>query len=355
MVTSVLPEFAINLTDGRTEPYGSGLINTTWRVFTGSQDYILQRINQQVFRDPQKIADNVRKIGDYLRKNHPDYPFVLPIQTKSRQELAFVEGMGYYRLSPFVKGSTSLDVVENPDEAYEAALQFGRFAARLSELNPSALHITIPDFHNLRLRYDQFRQSLIKGNRERIAASGKAIEDIEAFTFIVSGYDSICNDPAYKIRVMHHDTKISNVLLDRNNKGMCVIDLDTMMPGHFFSDAGDMLRTYLSPVSEEETDLSLNHIRKEIFEAIVKGYLVEMRDELTMAEKRSFIFAGKIMIYMQAIRFLADHFNDDIYYGARYPGHNYYRALNQIDLLKKLQREEPELEKILHQHINTNK
>ncbi len=352
LVSNILSAFSIDLIDGKAETFGSGLINTTWRVHSGSQDYILQKINQQVFRDPQKIADNLRRITDYLQQHHSQYSFVAPVKTRLGEDLAHIPGEGYFRLMPFVQNSLSLEVVSEPGEAQEAAAQFGRFTAKLSGLNPSCLFITIPDFHNLRLRYQQFRQALLKGNQDRILEAAAAIRQIQSFEHIVSGYENICQDPAFRIRVMHHDTKISNVLLDKNKKGICVIDLDTVMPGHFFSDAGDMLRTYLSPVSEEETDLSKNIIRENIFEAIVKGYFQEMRQELTLPEKKAFIFAGKIMIFMQAIRFLTDHFNDDVYYGARYPGHNYFRALNQIDLLQKLTEKEPVLENILTSQIN---
>jgi hypothetical protein len=126
------------------------------------------------------------------------------------------------------------------------------------------------------------------------------------------------------------------VLFDANNKGLCVIDLDTVMPGYFISDIGDMMRTYLSPANEEEKDFSKIEIRQEYFESIWKGYMSEMKDELNREEKSHFIYAGEFMIYMQALRFLTDHLNNDVYYGARYEGQNFVRAGNQMQLLKKL-------------------
>ncbi|ULQ53464.1 phosphotransferase enzyme family protein [Flavihumibacter fluvii] len=351
MVQSILPEFLLASEDMRSEPFGSGLINSTWRIYNNQAEYILQKINTSVFQHPHFIAENVRKIADYLNKKYPDYQIVVPIKTRTNQELAFVEGDGYYRLVPFVKGSHTLNVVNTPEEAYEAAKQFGKFTALLSGMDARELHNTIPDFHNLRLRYDQFQQSLKKGNQERIAAAAGAVRYIQEQVSIVEEFDAICNNPEFKIRVMHHDTKINNVLLDNNKKGICVIDLDTVMPGYFISDAGDMLRTYLSPASEEETDLSKNSIREDIFSAIVRGYMEEMKAVLTPAEKAAFVYAGKFMIYMQAIRFLADHFNNDVYYGARYKGHNYNRAMNQIDLLQKLIAKEKILLGILNKYI----
>jgi Ser/Thr protein kinase RdoA (MazF antagonist) len=143
-------------------------------------------------------------------------------------------------------------------------------------------------------------------------------------------------NPAFRLRVTHHDTKISNVLFDNDDRGLCVIDLDTVMPGYFTSDVGDMMRTCVSPVSEEEKDFSKIMIREDYYKAIVKGYTEGMQGELSEDEQGSFFDAGCYLIYMQALRFLADHINNDIYYGAKYEGHNYMRACNQIVLLKKM-------------------
>jgi Ser/Thr protein kinase RdoA (MazF antagonist) len=163
---------------------------------------------------------------------------------------------------------------------------------------------------------------------------------------IVSTYERIKTMPQFKLRVTHHDTKISNVLYDKNDKSICVIDLDTVMPGYFISDIGDMMRTYLSPVSEEEQDLAKVCIRDDFYKAIVDGYYGQMKGELTEAEKGFFFYAGTFMIYMQALRFLTDHINNDIYYGARYEGHNLIRAKNQIALLEELLKKESSLQKM---------
>ncbi|KIC91385.1 phosphotransferase enzyme family protein [Flavihumibacter sp. ZG627] len=351
MARSILPAYLEYTEDLQSEPYGSGLINTTWRVYNKDSAYILQKINAGVFKDPVKIASNVRMISDYLRHHYPEYLFVDPIKTLENKDLAFMEGDGFYRLTPFIKGSHTEDVVLTAEVAYEAAKQFGRFSALLDGFDANKLFITIPDFHNLRLRYDQFKTSIKEGNQKRILRAGDQIDFIAANETIVDQFDAILQNPDFRIRVMHHDTKISNVLLDEKNKGICVIDLDTLMPGYFISDVGDMLRTYLSPASEEETDFSKIYIREEIFEAIVKGYLGEMRSVLSDAEKTSIVYAGKFMIYMQAIRFLTDYFNDDTYYGARYPEHNFNRAANQIDLLRKLMEKESILVTLLQKFI----
>ena len=138
------------------------------------------------------------------------------------------------------------------------------------------------------------------------------------------------------------------MLFNNNDKGLCVIDLDTVMPGYFISDVGDMIRTYLSPVSEEEKDFSKIQIRDEYFKAIAEGYLTEMNDELTATEKEHFVYAGKFMIYMQALRFLTDYLNDDIYYGSKYEGHNFIRANNQLTLLNRLIEKENHLSSLIN-------
>ncbi|MEO6221009.1 MAG: aminoglycoside phosphotransferase family protein, partial [Ginsengibacter sp.] len=243
---------------------------------------------------------------------------------------------GYFRMFPFVNGSHTVDVVQSPSQAYEAARQFGKFTNLLSGFDTSQLKITIPDFHNLSLRYQQFEYSLIHGNTERIREADKSIQNIKQHFDIVQKFEHIKSDSAFKLRVTHHDTKISNVLFDDNNQGLCVIDLDTVMPGYFISDVGDMLRTYLSNVSEEEKDLSKIEVREEIFRAIIEGYGREMKNELSGPEKEHFVYAGKFMTYMQAIRFLTDYLSNDIYYGAKYPDHNFVRGNNQLVLLKQL-------------------
>jgi len=317
-------------------PVHNGLINHTWRIKNSHYSYILQRINHQVFKDPEAIASNIRMIADYLAANEPDYFFVCPIQTNNGLEMMHRENDGYFRLTRFVENSHTITIVEKPLQAFEAARKFGEFTSLLSGFPVKKLHTTIPDFHNLSLRYQQFNEALESGNKVRIRQSEDLIRFITDNKNIVDTYEAILHNPAFQLRVTHHDTKITNVLFDKEDKGICVIDLDTVMPGYFISDVGDMMRTYLSPVNEEEKDFSTITIREEFFKAIWDGYISEMKYELSDEEKAHFIYAGKFMIYMQAIRFLTDHLNDDIYYGAKYEGHNYVRAGNQAVLLQRL-------------------
>lgn len=331
----VLSAFGLELDGLEQNSFGTGLINHTWKLRTSQGSFILQTINQNVFPYPEVIAGNIDAVGDYLKQNYPEYFFVRPIKTKDEHSMVMFEN-NYYRMFPYVNGSHAKTVVGNASEAYEAARQFGIFTKLLSGLDTQNLQLSLPDFHNLSLRYIQFEQALISGDKQRIIDSENIIQQIKRHRDIVKTYQSILSNPDFKIRVTHHDTKISNVLFDESNRGICVIDLDTLMPGLFISDVGDMMRTYLCPVSEEENDFNKIIIRSEIYRAIVSGYADAMGDELSETEKQYFFYAGQFMIYMQALRFLTDHLNNDRYYGASYNGHNYRRAANQMQLLEKL-------------------
>ncbi len=318
------------------KPFGNGLINNTWILNYGDQSFIFQKINNSIFTTPAIIAENLRQLNIFFKTFFPDYLFVNLVATIHNEEMFFLPEIGYCRMFKFVKGSVTFDTVANAAIAFEGARQFGKFTKLLSAFDINKLQITLPDFHNLTLRYHQFEEALQKGNKERIKESEKSISYIIAQKNIVDIFNQIQSNPFFKKRVTHHDTKISNVLFDKSGKGLCVIDLDTVMPGYFISDVGDMIRTYVSPVSEEESDFSKIQIRESYFHAIVEGYLSEMKNELSEEEKNYFVYAGKFMIYMQAIRFLADYLNNDVYYGSKYPGHNLIRCNNQLELLQQL-------------------
>jgi Ser/Thr protein kinase RdoA (MazF antagonist) len=345
MLDQVLTAFGFR-NNSKIAPYGNGLINRTWLVSSEKGDFILQRVNDDVFPDPFIIAGNIDSIGAWLEERRPDAIFARPLPSLTGQPMVHLEDQGYFRIYPFVRNSTTTDVVDTTGQAYEAAKKFGEFTHMLSAFPASRLGETIPDFHNLSLRYRAFREALQVGNTRRIASAAPLIDYLESASDIVSEYERITTDPDFRRRVTHHDTKISNVLFDDRWKGLCVIDLDTVMPGYFISDVGDMLRTYLSPVTEEESDLDRVRVRHTYFEAIVEGYLEEMREDLTPGEKEAFVYAGEFMMYMQSLRFLTDYLNNDLYYGSRYEGHNYIRARNQATLLQRFREQSPLLKEI---------
>lgn len=333
MFENILPLYGLSITNTIVQPFGDGLINRTWKVTTNQSSYILQQVNTSVFHVPENIDHNLSLLKSYLSKKASGYLFVSPIKSLNGSSLVKT-AEGYFRLSPFVMDSVSLNALTRKEEAFEAARQFGKFSRLLAGFDVAQLQLTIPDFHNLALRYAQFKTACTTANPERIKKAAAAIDFIHDQQHLVQTYLDIVADPAVPFRVIHHDTKINNVLFDQQNHGICVIDLDTVMPGYFISDVGDMMRTYLCAATEEETDLEKIQVREEFYQAIYAGYMSEMENILSPVEKQHFSYAGKFMIYMQAIRFLTDYLQDDSYYGARYEAHNLNRANNQITLLK---------------------
>jgi Ser/Thr protein kinase RdoA (MazF antagonist) len=330
---NVLGVFGFDASLVEVKPLGEGLINHTYIVQSGNDAYVLQKINTAVFKNPAAIAHNIQLITGYLAAHSPDYFFVAPISSVYGNQMEYINE-GYYRVFPYVKGSHAKSVVQNEEQAFEAGYQFGLFTSALNCLDANDLQITIPDFHNLTLRYEQFASALTSGNQDRIDASKYQIQFLQDHKWIADFFETMKSNPNFKLRPTHHDTKISNLLFNDHDKGICVIDLDTLMPGYFISDLGDMFRTYLCAVSEEETDFSKVLVRPDIYKAIVRGYLKGAGDMLSRDEVEQVYYAGLFMIYMQALRFLTDFINDDVYYGAKYPLHNYNRATNQIKLLE---------------------
>jgi Ser/Thr protein kinase RdoA (MazF antagonist) len=335
---------------GKTEvkPLGEGLINHTYKLQAGSDEFVLQKINTSVFKNPDAIAHNIKLVSDYVAANNPNYYFIVPINSVHGNQMECIEE-GYYRVFPYVNGSHAKTVVQNEAQAYEAGHQFGLFTSVLNGLSVSDLQITIPDFHNVTLRYQQFSASLETGNLDRIAQASNEIKYLQNQKWIADFFETIKANPNFKLRATHHDTKISNLLFDNNDKGICVIDLDTLMPGYFISDLGDMFRTYLCAVSEEETDFEKVCVRPAIYKSIVQGYLQGANNMLSKDESEHIFYAGQFMIYMQALRFLTDFINNDVYYGAKYPLHNYNRACNQIKLLEDYCSKKELLQQIIHQ------
>ncbi len=315
------------------EQLNQGLINKTYIVKTLDEKlFILQTINHQIFTQPEDIDLNIRQIGSYLMQYQPAYLYTHLVPAINGETLILFEGK-FFRAFEKLHGIT-YDVLTNASQAKEAAKAFGMFTSSLVDFPIQDLKITLPDFHHLSLRYQQFLWALENGNTQRIIASKEAIHYLMSQNQIVQQFDDFIAHKDSILRVTHHDTKISNVLFNNKHQAICVIDLDTVMPGYFISDVGDMCRTYLPNVSEEESNTDLIKIDKGRWIAIQEGYLEAMGEYLTPFEKNHFAFAGTYMIYMQALRFLTDHLNNDVYYGAKYNGQNNVRAINQIALLK---------------------
>jgi len=311
-------------------PLSQGLINQTFDVHTAQGNFILQSINNKVFKDPFAIDYNIKAIGHYYNTNRPDQLFTHLIPNLRGETLITMEGK-QYRAFKKIEG-IALDVLTTAAEAKEAAQQFGQFTASLTDFAIGELKLTIPQFHDLSLRYHQFEQALIHGDSKRIDTAKDAIHFLKSHQSYVKKWTHFTTNKEAHLRVTHHDTKISNVLFKDEN-AICVIDLDTTMPGYFISDVGDMCRTYLCPVNEACQDLNQIKVIPERWIAIQNGYLEAMGEFLTNFEKDHFAFSGQSIIYMQALRFLTDYLQLDLYYKVDRPSQNLDRTLNQNQLL----------------------
>lgn len=328
------------------QPTGSGLINHTYLVTENhsGKKYIFQRVNTSVFKNPEGIGENIHNIAVFLAQHHHDYLFLDVLPALNGARVVYDSKGGAYRLFPFAEGCVGYDTLQTPELARRAAAAFGQFTVLLKDYPAETLHTTLPDFHNLSLRYRQFEQALTQGNKVRIAQTKEIARQLTELSGIEGTYRQICTNPQFRKRVTHHDTKISNVLFDASGNTLCIIDLDTVMPGYFISDVGDMMRNYLSPANEEETDFSAIRIRMDYFEALATGYFGQMGPALSPDEKAHFVYSGKFLTYMQALRFYNDYLLDDIYYPVKHQEHNLVRTENQLVLLERLMEKEKEME-----------
>ena len=336
-LNKILCKFIDDTVKAEITKFGDGLIHGSYLVSINNQPaYILQQLNTGVFKQPELISHNLELLSNHLASIQKERFFPLPLKTETSDSYVIDEGK-YYRLTPYVKDSHSINACSTPEQAFEAAYQFGRFTAAFTDFNPRSLSDPIAKFHDLAYRWQQFVDAMSEGNRARIKFAKNEIDQIQSQYSFVEKYLKIKSDNSFLERVTHHDTKISNILFDHSSKGICVIDLDTVMSGYFISDLGDMFRTYLSSATEEEQDFERVVVRKDFYKAIVEGYLETMKDNMTSSELHSLNFAGEFMIYMQALRFMTDYINDDVYYGTTYELNNYNRAINQLKLLHQYQ------------------
>ena len=319
---------------GKIEPLGTGHIHKTFKI-TGEKNFVLQRVNKDVFTHPEVITSNNRVAFQFLKQNHPDYLFLQTLPDKNGGEL-YYDAEGYpWRLFPMIENTVTVDEVGSEIEAFEAAKGFGRLTKNLAGIEVSLFKPTLERFHDLAWRYEQFEDALRKATPDVIRLCEREIEQAKSFKFLVEEYNQLIASGKLILRVMHNDTKVNNILFDRQSrKAVCAIDLDTLMPGYFIYDLGDMVRTFVSPVSEEEKDISKIQFRNNIYEALLKGYLSEMEIVLNASEKDSIPFAGKMMTYITGLRMLADFLRGNTYYHITYSDQNLVRTRNQFRLLE---------------------
>jgi hypothetical protein len=321
------------------EAFGTGLINHSYKVtYPDGKSILLQCINQTTFRQPENIIHNYRLLSDYTTGSEK---FVIPalVQTNKGKYFWIDDSDNFWRATYFVPNSYADDVAGSAKDVYLAARCFARFTASLNGLDPEKLEVIIPRFHDLDYRYEQFEQAITTGAVKRLLKATHVIASLRERYHLVEFYRSVKqNDEQYPIRIMHHDCKISNILFDKStHEVICPVDLDTVMPGKYYSDIGDMIRTMAC--SREENSVEWEHIDivPEYYQAIIKGYLDGTGGLFTEQEIQNLHYAGQLLIYMQCLRFVTDFINNDIYYKTTYDEQNLNRALNQLVLLEKLE------------------
>lgn len=335
----VLSRFALSGAPVSSEPYGSGHINGTQLVVCDSgRRYILQQINTNVFHEPEKLMRNIELVTSHLRTKVTDPRGVLCLVPAFDGKSFAVENGEYWRIYELVEGSVCY---QSADAAlfYESAVAFGRFQNQLSDFPADALVETIPQFHDTPARYLAFHRAVLQNvvtRKEQVSREIDFVLAREDFSHTLMDLQATGELP---LRVTHNDTKINNVLFDaKTNKALCVIDLDTVMPGLSVNDFGDAIRFGASTATEDERDLSNVHFDLELYKTYVNGYLSTCGQSLTKTEKAMLPTGAKMMTLECGMRFLADHLAGDVYFHVSREGQNLDRARTQFRLVEEMEK-----------------
>ena len=337
---SIIPHFSIDGEVLITEPHGEGHIHDTYLITTAEARYVFQRINHHVFKSPENIMENITAITSYLRKKiierggDPTRETLNLIPTKDGKSFYKSEDGNYYRMYAFIYGAQSHQTVKEPIHFYNAARAFGLFQKQLADFPANTLFESIVNFHNTRVRFENFISAVEEDKMNRAKDVTAEIEFAKARGGEAGTVIDLIEAGEIPLRVTHNDTKYDNIMIDdKTGEGICVIDLDTVMPGSLLYDYGDSLRFGTNPAAEDEKDLSKVYMSEELFEMFTKGFLEEMRDSLTPAEIHILPFSAKLMTYECGIRFLTDYLDGDNYFKTEYPGQNLDRARTQFKLV----------------------
>ena len=334
-------------------PHGSGHINDSYSVIFHQEGmpvrYMLQRINHKVFKNPVALMENIQRVTSHLAAQtdgEPDCSRRVLTVIPARDGQAWrQDGDGnYWRVYRFIENARTYDAVESTEQAFQAAKAFGRFQQLLANLPAPRLHDTIANFHHTPKRFRALERAIASDMADRAIMAKPEIE----FAFAHQSITNVLLDANMPERVTHNDTKFNNVMLDdATGEGICVIDLDTVMPGLALHDFGDMVRTTTSPADEDEQDLSKVTMQFPMFEALVRGYLTSAGGFLTEAEKQHLVFSGKLMTFEQGIRFLTDYLAGDLYYKVRHDGHNLDRCRTQFKLVDSIEQQEERMDRLV--------
>lgn len=327
------------------QPLSAGHINYTYLVDcgAGNPQYILQRVNTEIFKNPFELMSNIKGVSRHIAckaaqsGGDPGRMARTIIETKSREDYYIDPDGGYWRSFLEIDDVVSFDFPGSPELFYKSAVAFGRFFKQLSDYPVEMLYVTIPDFHNTLSRMQEFKQALAQDKLGRAAQLQPEIEFILSAQPDCSYITDRIADGRIPLHVTHNDAKLSNILMDKNTgAGVCIIDLDTIMPGSILYDFGEAIRFGASAAREDETDLDKVQIDLAMFEIYVRGYLEEIWDVITREELLGFPMGAYLMTLETGMRFLGDYLNGDTYYQIHYPGQNLDRARNQLKLAENM-------------------
>jgi Ser/Thr protein kinase RdoA (MazF antagonist) len=334
------------------EPFGNGHINDTLKIITDNKEkpeYILQRINHHIFTDVDMLQNNIRIVTSHIRSKLAERGEtdtdrkVLTFLPAKDGKFYYFDGSSYWRLCLFIPRSRSYETI-TPELSYRAGKAFGDFQSMLADIPEGQLGETIPQFHNMEFRLRQFQDALKADKAGRAAEAGELIREIQKRAGAMCIQEDLYRKGKLKKRINHCDTKVNNVLFDENENVLCVIDLDTVMPGFVLSDMGDFIRTGANTGAEDDENLNNVSLNMDIFKAYARGYMEAAHNFLTPREITLLPYGGRLLTYMQTVRFLTDYLNGDTYYKIHHPRHNLQRTLAQFKLLQSIEAHAEEMD-----------
>lgn len=353
----IVAQFAIEGVVSEVKPLGNGLINTTYKVTTegDAPNYVLQHINNAIFPDVEMLMDNIFAVTSHIRAKLE----AEGVEDIDRKVLKFVpakdgkyfyfDGEKYWRVMVFIPDTISQTAV-TPESSYIVGETFGNFQAMLADI-PVKLGETIKDFHNMEFRLQQLREAVQENKAGRLAEVQWLVDELENRAEEMCKGERLYREGKLPKRICHCDTKVDNILFDKDGNVLCVIDLDTVMPNFIFSDFGDFLRSAANTGKEDDKDLNNVNFNMEIFKAFTEGYLKSARVFLTPLEIENLPYAAALFPYMQTVRFLADYINGDTYYKTQYPEHNLVRSKAQFKLLQSVEAHQAEMQAFIKEQL----
>lgn len=349
ILQEVLNYFDFSSLDYQITALGNGLINDTFLVKSEQTSFVLQRINNLVFKQPELVSKNADLINQHLhiKQQQGTYPLstIKQLRNKYNDSLLHLNS-AYWRAITYIPNSYSIEAVDTPLQAEKAATAFAQFNTALCDFPSANLAEIIPGFHDLALRLKQLQSSIHADKVKRKVSCQAIIDYCHAQNEFIVEVDKVISILPQK--VSHNDTKINNLLFStKTHQAIAVIDLDTCMPGFLMHDFGDMVRTCCSNLPEDSTDLAQMIVRKDIFKALAKSYILTLSKHMSKAEKDSLMIGALLIPFIMAVRFLTDYLDGDNYFNVKHKRHNLDRAENQLQLFTLLKQQRKELNEII--------